>query len=46
MNEWQVLMAVEARYEEGPFPLAASRQQILKTMELLRDKVMALLGEG
>jgi len=38
--------AVEARYEAGPFPLAASRPQILEAMELLRDEAVALLGEG
>jgi hypothetical protein len=38
--------AVEARYEEGPFPLAASREVILEAMEHLRDEAVALLGEG
>jgi HEPN domain-containing protein len=38
--------AVEARYEEGPFPLAASREVILEAMEQLRDEAVVLLGEG
>lgn len=38
--------AVEARYEEGPFPLLASREAILEALEQLRDEAVALLGEG
>jgi HEPN domain-containing protein len=38
--------AVEALYEEGPFPLTASREAILAAMEQLRDEAVALLGEG
>ena len=38
--------AVEARYEEGPFPLTSRRESILEAMERLRDEAVALLGEG
>ena len=38
--------AVEARYEAGPFPLAASREAILEAMEQLRGEAVAMLGEG
>jgi hypothetical protein len=37
---------VEARYEEGPFPLSASREAILEAMEQLRGEAVVLLGEG
>jgi hypothetical protein len=46
MNEWQALMAVEARCEEWPFPLSASRGAILKAIDQLRAESVALLGEG
>jgi hypothetical protein len=45
MNEWQVLMAMEARYEERPLPLSASLDAILEAMEQLRYDAVALLGE-
>ena len=38
--------AVEARYEEGPFPLSASREAILRAIEQLRAEAVALLVEG
>jgi HEPN domain-containing protein len=38
--------AVEARYEEGPFPLSARREAILEALEQLRDEAVVLLGEG
>lgn len=38
--------AVEARYEEGPFPLSASREAILEAMDQLREEAVALLEEG
>jgi hypothetical protein len=38
--------AVEARYEDGPFPLSASREVILAAMEHLRHEALSLLGEG
>jgi hypothetical protein len=38
--------AVEARYEVGPFALAASREAILEAMEQLRDEALVLLREG
>ena len=37
--------AVEARYEEGPFPLPASREGILKAIERLRDDAVCGIGE-
>lgn len=45
MNEWQVLMAMEARYEEGPFLLSASLEAILEAMERLRDDAVRAIGE-
>jgi hypothetical protein len=45
MNEWQVLMAMEARFEEGPFPLSASREGILEAMEQLQDEAVRGIGE-
>ena len=38
--------AVEARYEEGPFPLPASRMGILAAIEQLRDDAVRGIGEG
>jgi HEPN domain-containing protein len=39
--------AVEARYEEGPFPLPAPRQELLKAIEqLLADCQAAVEAEG
>jgi len=38
--------AVEARYEAGPFPLAASREAILEALAQHRDEAVSLLGEG
>ncbi len=38
--------AVEARHEEGPFPLSASREAILEASEQLRDEAFVLLREG
>jgi HEPN domain-containing protein len=38
--------AVEARCEEGPFPLTASREAILEALEQLRHEAVSLLGEG
>jgi HEPN domain-containing protein len=38
--------AVEARYEEGPFPLSASREVILEAMGQLRAEALSHLGEG
>jgi hypothetical protein len=46
MNDWQVLMAVETHYEEGPVPLSASRKAFLAAMDQLRHEAVALLGEG
>ena len=46
MNEWQVLMAVETRYEEGPVPLSANRKAFLAAMDQLCHEAVALLGEG
>jgi hypothetical protein len=37
--------AVEARYEEGPFPLPASREGILAAIERLRDDAVRGIGE-
>ena len=36
--------AVEARYEEGPFPLAASRMEIMAAIERLRDDAVRGIG--
>ena len=38
--------AVEARYEEGPFPLPASRLEILAAIGRLRDEAVGGIGEG
>jgi len=38
--------AVEARYEEGPFPLPGSRVGILEVIEGLRDDAVRGIGEG
>jgi hypothetical protein len=38
--------AVEARCEEGPFPLSARREAIPEALEQLRDEAVASLGEG
>jgi HEPN domain-containing protein len=38
--------AVEARYEEGPFPLPASREEILEAMDQFRGVIAASFGEG
>jgi HEPN domain-containing protein len=38
--------AVEARYEEGAFPLPGTRVGILQAIELLRDDVVRGIGEG
>ena len=46
MNEWQVLMAVETRYEERPVPLSANRKAFLAAMDQLCHEAVALLGEG
>ena len=37
--------AVEARYEEGPFPLPASRMEIMAAIERLRDDAVRGTGE-
>jgi hypothetical protein len=37
--------AVEARYEEGPFPLPASRMGIMAAIEQLRDEAVRGIGE-
>jgi HEPN domain-containing protein len=37
--------AVEARYEEGPFPLPASRMEIMAAIERLRDDAVHGIGE-
>ena len=37
--------AVEARYEEGPFPLAASRSDILAAIDQLRAELMEEISE-
>ena len=37
--------AVGARYEEGPFPLPASREGILAAIERLRDDAFLGIGE-
>lgn len=37
--------AVEARYEEGPFPLSASRMDIMAAIERLRDDAVRRIGE-
>ena len=36
--------AVEARYEEGPFPLPASRMEIMAAIERLRDDAVRGIG--
>lgn len=38
--------AVEARYEEGPFPLPAGRVAILEPIEGLRGDALLEIGEG
>ena len=38
--------AVEARYEEWPFPLPAGRERILAAIERLREDAGRGLGEG
>lgn len=38
--------AVEARYEEGPFPLPSSRAEILDAIEGLRNDAMRGIGES
>lgn len=38
--------AVEARYEEGPFPLRADRTVILDQIQLLRSDLLQELGFG
>jgi len=38
--------AVEARYEEGPFPLPDTRGGILEAIEGLRDDAVRGIGEG
>ncbi len=38
--------AVEARYEEGPFPLLAGREGILAAIERLREDAVRGIGEG
>jgi HEPN domain-containing protein len=35
--------AVEARYEEGPFPLPAPREQLLRQIEALRQECQAAI---
>ena len=45
MNEWQVSMAMEARYEEGPFALPASRLEIMAAIGRLRDDAVRGIGE-
>jgi hypothetical protein len=45
MNEWQVLMEVETRYEKGPLPLPASRMVIMAEIEQLRDDAVRGIGE-
>lgn len=37
--------AVEARYEEGPFPLPASREAILAAISKLRDEIAKAVEE-
>jgi hypothetical protein len=37
--------AVEARYEEGPFPLPASRMEIMAAIERFRDDAVRGTGE-
>jgi len=37
--------AVEARYEEGPFPLPASRLEIMAAIERLRDDAVRGIGK-
>jgi hypothetical protein len=44
VNEWQVLMAVETRYEEGPLPLPASRMVIMAEIEQLQDDAVRGIG--
>ena len=36
--------AVEARYEEGPFPLPVSRIEILAAIDRFRDCVLSVLA--
>lgn len=38
--------AVEARYEEGPFPLPGTRVGILEAIEGMRDDAVRGIGEG
>jgi hypothetical protein len=38
--------AVEVRYEEGPFPLPASRERILEAIEGVRGDALLGIGEG
>jgi HEPN domain-containing protein len=38
--------AVEARYEEGPFPLPASRLEIMAAIERLRDDAVRGIGRS
>ena len=38
--------AVEARYEEGPFPLPASRHDLLAALESLRARCAQTIAEG
>lgn len=37
--------AVEARYEKGPFPLPASRMEIMAAIERLQDDAVRGIGE-
>ncbi len=37
--------AVDARYEEGPFPLPTSRMEIMAAIERLRDDAVRGIGE-
>ena len=37
--------AVEARYEEGPFPLPTGREGILEAIEGLRDGIVRDIGQ-
>lgn len=38
--------AVEARYEEGPYPLSASRQDVLAALETLRLRCARAIDEA
>ena len=38
--------AVEARYEEGPFPLPASRHDLLSALEALRARCAEAIAQG